>query len=51
MSVPKAARARAAQLRGELERHNRLYYVEDSPQISDAQYDRLFRELSELEQQ
>ncbi len=51
MSAPKAARARAAQLREELERHNRLYYVEDSPQISDAEYDRLFRELGALEEQ
>jgi DNA ligase (NAD+) len=50
MSVPKAARARAMRLREELERHNRLYYVEDSPQISDAEYDRLFRELSALEE-
>ena len=51
MSVPKAARERAALLRAELERHNRLYYVEDNPQISDAEYDRLFRELQELEAQ
>lgn len=49
MSVPKAARSRAAALRAELERHNRLYYVEDSPEITDAEYDRLFRELQELE--
>jgi len=34
----------------EIERHNRLYYLEDAPQISDAEYDRLFRELRELEQ-
>ncbi|HEY2337185.1 MAG TPA: NAD-dependent DNA ligase LigA [Burkholderiales bacterium] len=50
MSVPKAARERAAKLRAELERHNRLYYVEDSPEVSDAEYDRLFRELAELEE-
>jgi len=50
VSVPKAARDRAALLRTELERHNRLYYAEDSPEISDAEYDRLFRELSELEE-
>jgi len=31
MSVPAAARSRAATLRAELERHNRLYYVDDSP--------------------
>jgi DNA ligase (NAD+) len=55
MSAPKAApqsaKRRAAQLREELERHNRLYYVEDSPQISDAEYDRLFQELAALEEQ
>jgi DNA ligase (NAD+) len=33
----------------ELERHNRLYYLEDAPELSDADYDRLFRELHELE--
>jgi DNA ligase (NAD+) len=49
MSVPKAAGSRAAALRDEIERHNRLYYVEDNPSISDADYDRLFRELQELE--
>jgi DNA ligase (NAD+) len=36
-------------LRSTLERHNRLYYVEDAPEITDAEYDALFRELQELE--
>ena len=49
MNVPKAARQRAAELRAEVERHNRLYYVEDAPQITDAEYDRLFNELKQLE--
>jgi DNA ligase (NAD+) len=40
---------RIAALRRELERHNRLYYLEAAPEISDADYDRLFRELEELE--
>ncbi|HET9735377.1 MAG TPA: NAD-dependent DNA ligase LigA, partial [Burkholderiales bacterium] len=31
------------------ERHNRLYYVADAPEITDAEYDRLFAELSALE--
>jgi DNA ligase (NAD+) len=44
-------RERAARLRAELERHNRLYYVEDAPEITDAEYDRLFRELGELERE
>ena len=50
MSVPAAARSRAATLRAELERHNRLYYVDDSPEITDAEYDRLFNELQNLEE-
>ncbi|HWM42938.1 MAG TPA: NAD-dependent DNA ligase LigA [Burkholderiales bacterium] len=36
-------------LRQEIERHNRLYYVEDAPEATDAEYDALFRELQELE--
>lgn len=40
---------RAAYLRRELERHNYLYYVLDSPEISDTEYDHLFRELVEIE--
>jgi DNA ligase (NAD+) len=50
VSVPKEARARAGALRAELERHNRLYYIDDTPEISDAEYDRLFNELQELEE-
>jgi DNA ligase (NAD+) len=37
-------------LRDEIRRHDFLYYVKDRPEISDSQYDRLFRELVELEQ-
>ena len=37
------------QLRKELERHNRLYYLEAKPEISDHEYDRLMRELIDLE--
>jgi len=40
---------RAAWLRAEIERHNRLYYVLDQPEISDSSWDALFRELVELE--
>ncbi len=43
--------ARAAWLRRELERHNRLYYVEDAPEVDDAEYDALFRELRAIEEQ
>ena len=41
--------ARIAQLRLELEEHNRRYYDEAAPSISDAEYDALFRELQALE--
>ena len=37
------------ELRRQLEHHNRLYYSKATPEISDAEYDRLFRELEELE--
>lgn len=41
--------ARIAELRQKIEYHNYRYYVLDSPEISDAEYDRMFRELLELE--
>ena len=49
--APAAAVRRAAALRRELEEHNRRYYVEDAPSITDAEYDALFRELQALEAQ
>ena len=48
MSSP---RERVAALRAEIERHNRLYYEADAPEITDAEYDRLFRELEGLERE
>jgi len=41
--------ARAAELRRILERANHAYYLLDKPEMSDAEYDRLFRELQDLE--
>lgn len=41
--------ARLIALRDEIRRHDYLYYVKDHPEISDSRYDRLFRELVELE--
>lgn len=38
-----------AELRLQIEHHNRLYYLEESPEISDSEYDKLFRRLLELE--
>ncbi|HEU4526061.1 MAG TPA: NAD-dependent DNA ligase LigA [Gemmatimonadales bacterium] len=44
-----SAAERAASLRQQIERANYAYYVLDAPEISDAEYDRLFRELQALE--
>lgn len=44
-------RARAEELRALLKHHSDLYYNEDSPEISDAEYDALMRELSALEKE
>jgi len=41
--------ARAGKLRREIERHNRLYYNQAAPEVPDAEYDQLFRELQALE--
>jgi DNA ligase (NAD+) len=41
--------SRIQALRREIQHHNRLYYVHDTPSISDADYDVLYRELKELE--
>src|SRR5262245_1619033 len=43
------SRRRAKQLREEIDQHNYRYYALDNPVVSDAEYDRLFRELQELE--
>jgi len=45
-----ALRARAEQLRRELEHHAKLYYVYDAPEISDYEYDKLYYELVHLEE-
>ncbi len=47
--APAAARKRVEALRGQLRRHERLYYVENRPEITDAEFDRLMRELVALE--
>jgi len=51
MAELEEAEKRIAQLRAEIEHHNRRYYVLDSPEISDAEYDALMRELQQLEEQ
>ena len=44
-----SAAEHAAQLRSLLHHHAHLYYVLDAPEVPDAEYDRLFRELQTLE--
>ncbi|MCS6289342.1 MAG: NAD-dependent DNA ligase LigA [Nitrospira sp.] len=43
------AEQRIADLRRQIRHHDHLYYTKDRPEISDAEYDRLFRELVDLE--
>ena len=50
MQEPLASvKSRLQNLRREIRRHDRLYYQKAAPKISDAEYDRLFSELQELE--
>ena len=46
-----APQTRILELRAELDQHNYRYHVLDEPSIPDAEYDRLFRELKDLEAQ
>ena len=48
-TIPEEARRRAEELRREVDHHGHLYHVLDRPEITDAEYDRLFRELLDLE--
>jgi DNA ligase (NAD+) len=51
MSTQHSIHERVEKLRADLNHHNYLYYVLDNPEIPDAEYDRLFRELQALEAQ
>ncbi len=42
-------RQRHTDLCAEISRHNQLYYNQDQPEVTDAEYDALFRELQEIE--
>ena len=46
-----SAQKQIADLRDQIRRHDRLYYTEARPEISDFEYDRLFAELKQLEEQ
>ncbi|WP_347332427.1 NAD-dependent DNA ligase LigA [Marinimicrobium locisalis] len=48
-AIPAEKSARAQELRAEIQEHNYRYYALDDPQIPDAEYDRLMRELQDLE--
>jgi DNA ligase (NAD+) len=43
--------SRAEELRAAIERHNYRYHVLDDPEVSDAEYDRLFDELTAIEEE
>lgn len=45
------AAERVLELRKEIRRHDYLYYVKDAPDVSDEEYDRLYRELKSLEEE
>jgi len=49
MTDPTTARHKAEQLRSSINYHNHRYYVLDNPEVSDAEYDSLMRELRQLE--
>ena len=50
MTIRKQEQQRASALREQLNHHNYLYYVLDNPEVPDAEYDRLLRELQALEE-
>lgn len=49
--IPEKTAKEIEQLRKELRYHSYLYYVKDAPQITDYEYDRMYRRLVELEAQ
>ena len=48
---PTEAQKEIEKLRAEIEQHNRLYYIEAAPTISDREFDLMLRRLSDLEKQ
>src|SRR5436190_14940319 len=46
---PQALQRRLEELRQQINHHNYRYYALDAPEVSDAEYDALFRELRDIE--
>jgi DNA ligase (NAD+) len=51
MMLTEAIKKKVEKLREEIEYHNYRYYILDQPEISDAEYDRLLRELEKIEEE
>ena len=51
MAVKSEPMKRAEELRKKLAYHSKKYYEDDAPEISDYEYDMMFRELKELEKE
>ncbi|MDB5326405.1 MAG: ligA [Phycisphaerales bacterium] len=47
--MPDTAKKKIAKLRAEIERHEHLYRIDNAPEISDEAYDKLVKELADLE--
>ena len=50
LDTDRATRERITELRAQIEEHNRRYYEDAAPTISDREYDLLYRELADLEE-
>ncbi|MGB2172707.1 MAG: NAD-dependent DNA ligase LigA [Porticoccaceae bacterium] len=51
LNIPESVHHRYQHLKTDLNQHNHAYYVLDDPSIPDSEYDRLMRELQQIEQQ
>mgnify|MGYP003631851935 FL=1 len=49
MTIPTEIQQEASALRDLINRYNHLYYVNDNPEVTDSEYDRLFKQLQLLE--
>lgn len=49
MTIPTDIQQQASNLRDLINRYNHLYYVTDNPEVTDSEYDRLFKQLQQLE--